>query len=562
MKKVSKATVYGVVFSFVVIFLALTTSLWKSKYSLISFLSDSDAQVSYSVYFTTNAEEQFDETRKITVQVPAGKQKVEIKYPIRDLCMFRLDIDPASGSSATTKITNLRIKGKNVHKVFDFANECAFNPPENLQPNGRELIVHAGNGKDVYIWIKNHVNVRYTRHIDWLIFVSILVIGFFISLKIIQYIVQYKETESASKKDIAFVSLFFCALFLPMSAINDADISEQEKRTLAKKPTLDKVFDTNYNYGALFDKWFSDRFFGREALLNIHSFLDIDAAKKGNDRAIVGKDGWLFYIAEGNLADYRRISHASAEQLSNITKYLSDFNAWCKENGKEFYYFIAPNKHNVYRENYNDVYIQQVGSRSVAQEIVDHIRQHSDVKVIFPLEELIDAKSGGFVYYKQDTHWTKYGASIGYSALMDEICKTRRIERFIPELSHNGPPNLDIFHMLPGRQPETSHHYATIKNAPSQNTIVSYLTEHKSGWDSIIQSRNPSKPLSVFILRDSFTSALTPFLNETFGTVRYHWYHQVKPADLEYIKKYADIVILEQVERYSVMLAGYTFPQP
>lgn len=560
MKKVRKTTVYGVVFLVVVIFLSLTSSLWKSKYSVISFLSDADSCVSYSVYFTTNAEEQFSETRKINVQIPAGKQRVEIDFPIRDLCVFRLDIDPVSNVSATTKISNLKIKGKTVHKVFDFANECTFNCPENLRPNGRELVVHAMEGKDVFIQIKNSVNVRYSRHIDWLIFISILVIGFFISLKLIRYIVKYKETEAASKKDIAFVTLFFCALYLPMSAISDADISEQEQRTLAKKPTLDKVVDKNYNYGALFDRWFSDRFCGRESLLKIHSFLDIDAAEKGNDSVIVGKDGWLFYTAEGNLADIRRINHCSAEQLSNITKYLSDFNAWCKENGKDFYYFIAPNKHEVYKEKYNYVLIPPAERRSRAQEIVDHIRNHTDVKVIFPLEELIKAKSGGFTYYKQDTHWTTYGASIGYSALMNEIRKTHKIELFIPEISHDGPPKMDLFHMMPGCDPDTSHHYATINNAPSQNVTVSYLTEHKSGWDSIIQSHNPSKPLNVFILRDSFTKALAPFLNETFGSVRYHWYYWVKPADLEYIKKHADIVIIEQVERSAGLLAEYIFP--
>ena len=48
------------------------------------------------------------------------------------------------------------------------------------------------------------------------------------------------------------------------------------------------------NYSANFDKWFNDRFFGRDVFLRLNSYVFDYLRTHGNNRVLIGKDGWLY----------------------------------------------------------------------------------------------------------------------------------------------------------------------------------------------------------------------------------------------------------------------------
>ena len=65
---------------------------------------------------------------------------------------------------------------------------------------------------------------------------------------------------------------------------------------LAPRPQL--TFDEDVeeeNYGTQFEAWYNDHFFGREAMIGLYNNIKYFISPTvGNDRILVGKDGWLF----------------------------------------------------------------------------------------------------------------------------------------------------------------------------------------------------------------------------------------------------------------------------
>ena len=88
---------------------------------------------------------------------------------------------------------------------------------------------------------------------------------------------------------------------------------------------------------------------------------------------------------------------------------------------REFIIFIPPNKERVYSEYMPDYYGEPAEMYPVRQ-IVEYLRAHTDVKVVYPYLALMDAKaalgSDINLYYKTDTHWNELGAYIGTRELL------------------------------------------------------------------------------------------------------------------------------------------------
>ena len=137
--------------------------------------------------------------------------------------------------------------------------------------------------------------------------------------------------------------------------------------------------------------------------------------KVHNNLTIEGRDGWLFFGTEENLNDYLGNNILSDEELELYLSKMVKLNELCKAQGKELYFFIPPNKTQVYPEKMPSYTI--VDSYTRVQRLVDYVQENSDVKIVYPIQELTDAKEDMQVYLKTDTHWNEAGAYIGTQAL-------------------------------------------------------------------------------------------------------------------------------------------------
>ncbi|MBR3676056.1 MAG: hypothetical protein IKN71_02865 [Alphaproteobacteria bacterium] len=245
---------------------------------------------------------------------------------------------------------------------------------------------------------------------NYLLFLSVLILAFLFSYKLVQYISKFKILEHNSRIDIVFVITFLGLLFVPMSCISTAEKSLHENRMLAAYP---KFFNNvlNLKYGRQFETWFSDRFFGRNLLINGFTTLQ----RLINDHYAVGK--YRIYLDDWSLSNEQvdnKLSDKDKEQIVNGVQYLDKY---CKEQGIKCYLMIVPRK----LEFAKDKIFKVVKEPDRAQTLAEYLREKTDLNVVYPLAEMQKANLQDMVYYKTDHHWTPWGAYAGYLALMQKI---------------------------------------------------------------------------------------------------------------------------------------------
>lgn len=219
------------------------------------------------------------------------------------------------------------------------------------------------------------------------------------------------------RADMLFLVGFFIMLVIPMLHISEEVRSKAERRNLAVYDPIVRNGKFNMNYGNKVDKWFSDRFWGREEImesyfrlvLNLNSYPNIGGAIYNSDT------NWMFNLYQIN--NRKSIGNkTSKEIISSINK----FNQYIKAKGAKLYLMIVPAKADVYRDEtkfYRDI----KGIRN--GELIEKIQKESQFPVVFPYEKLVEFSKRDFVFFKTDHHWTDWGAFAGYQVLMDEIKK-------------------------------------------------------------------------------------------------------------------------------------------
>ncbi|MBP9999094.1 MAG: hypothetical protein KBT14_00155 [Proteobacteria bacterium] len=331
--------------------------------------------------------------------------------------------------------------------------------------------------------------------------------------------------------------------------------SVQENRALATMPKIVKDRSVNKQFGTEFNSWFSDRFFGRGVLLKISNIVHKTVSVQSTDKVLVQKDGWLFYKLDNSLRNYANVDLLSEQQLQTIATYLKDIDDWCKRYNKQFVYVVAPDKNKIYGEYIIDVKKINPDSNSRANQLVEYLHKNTKVKVVYPYNDLINKKDKMLLYFKNDTHWNSMGAYIGYTAIMKTL--------------HVKPIDLRKTKEITNVKGDLTNMSSTIKEDAITTYIVPeyqkhfYCDQESTGVKTDTDCKNTSKSSGkrLFTLRDSFSSALGDFYNNTFKTVNYRWRYDMRKEDLEFIKDNADIVILEQVERYIPSLLSQSFPK-
>ena len=382
------------------------------------------------------------------------------------------------------------------------------------------------------------------------------------------------------KAQTAFAAAFIAALFLPPLLLDRTSVvSQKENRNLAQKPAIIKDGGMNRDYFSQFDAWLSDRFGLREPLVALDSVVKNRRKSKYalTDRALEGKDGWIFYILDNNIADFCKINLLDEATLSRIEDNVRETVEWCAEHGIKVLYFIAPNKHSVYSEYYP---FDRPEGITCGDQVAAAINA-GGADCFFPRDLLLEKKdSAPFrLYFKTDTHWNSLGAYYASEALRGKF-ETLFPEVQFPQITYRteiqeGAYRGDLIPMLnkPGME-ETecvSVVHESIVNQFFYLPIIAvddsfvpdndnafgyeYLYYAPSHGISGVHTRGKNADLPrALVFRDSFFIALEPFVSPLFSEVDYVW-KDFTEADKERILEYKpDIVIFEHVERYAPLL--------
>ena len=520
---------------------------WMSRHIVVSFISNSVKNIEYQIFYTEDKKQSFNSEQSVRKIVKSGTREVEIVLPVKKIVRFRFDF-----GHYPKKVTIERLKIRGNSSVRPEFRDFSFNHIEKHKIKGNKLIIET-DSDDPFITYKKSLDLRARLQIDWCLFIVLSVFPFLLFYKLLQYLAEYKIIKNYSRVDIIFLALFFAMLFLPMLNISKSTASEQENRVLAPKPhLLHHNHKVNVQYGSAFERWYNDHFMGRREFIglyrNVRMFLEPNG---GNDRILVGKDGWLFFKPNNGFENFANKTQLSKTELKNGLAYLQNIDDWCKKHNKKFYYFIAPDKHRIYGENYRLIKKTRSDKFGLAEQFVKYIRKNSDIKVIYPREKLLEHKKDGLMYFKDDTHWSALGGYYGYLELMNEIGKDFKIAPIEVTswqkkvVQHHGS---DLLKMLNKNNKEK-----VMYEIPqySQKSKCSYKDKYHVKKLGEVICQNTDNKFSIYILRDSFFNTIIPYLADSFKDVRMEWKNSLGKKDLVDIEQNYDILVLENVERFT-----------
>ncbi len=138
-----------------------------------------------------------------------------------------------------------------------------------------------------------------------------------------------------------------------------------------------------------------------------------------SEYAILGRFDWLFYKGDRSLDYYSGKLLLSDDEMQDRLDKMQALQDACDKKGIRLVYMILPNKELVYSEYMPTMPIASTVRRE--ERLVKYIKEHSDLDIIYPFEELVNAKRYYDTYYPYDTHWNNIGSFVGTMALYEVL---------------------------------------------------------------------------------------------------------------------------------------------
>ena len=365
------------------------------------------------------------------------------------------------------------------------------------------------------------------------------------------------------EKKIARVMLLACfmllcaswILWIPLQQVMDS--GNHEKRELAARPTL-----TGENYKSFpkeYEAFVNDHMPFRNNLIQLNSMLDYFVFHKtSSDRVAVGSDNWLFYtdISDGNpIASYQGTDALGRGELLKIAQNCIAQRNFLREQGKELVIFIAPNKERVYSEYIPERYGAPAETYA-AQQIYDFLSKNTDLRVVYPYAELMEAKAklDQNIWYKTDTHWNYLGGYVGAAALLKEL----GID--MPVL-YGGDVEIKTGEAVSGDLAGMLNLEGQLKHTDREYTVEGYALHDREelGWDfygAIAYHATGADPRKLYVIRDSFSTHMAEYLGSQFNDSVLR--HRASYAYADLAEQDPDVVVYETVERYVNTLATFS----
>ena len=265
-----------------------------------------------------------------------------------------------------------------------------------------------------------------------------------------------------------------------------------------------------------------------------------------NDFTIEGRDGWLFFAQEGALDDYLGTNILTNEQMNQYVNGMVRLQDICNAQGKQLYFIVAPNKEIVYSEKMPSYTV--VNEYRRGERLIDYIHANSNIKLIYPIEELKAAKAEWQPYFRTDTHWTELGAFIGVQSLYSVMgMPTTDLHSLsVTKQEHLGG---DLIGMGNLNQEDYRGDIGYKINYKPEITVGSVDGSLGNDWIYRANSTSPNQ-CNMVVIGDSFRLFMTSYMAKDFSNYTHvHWKYLEEPTAKEAFKN-ADIIVIESVERF------------
>ena len=367
--------------------------------------------------------------------------------------------------------------------------------------------------------------------------------------------------------DKILIILFFCSLLLPSIVyfFVSPNIKKEnmDNRKLADFPVFNSL--TMSQFPEKFDEYYADNLPFRNQQIYLYSYIlyKLTGCLKSSN-VIIGRDKWLFYnnVKSGNpVADYKRINQFTLKELIKIRDNLNYLKEYCEKRNCSFILLICPSKENIYTE-YMPKSIIRTNNISRTQQLIKYLRENTDIKIVYPYSELIEAKKDNFIYYKNDTHWNLLGAYIASKLLLENFDIELPNYSSLSIKSSNEKTSCDLANMYivkeqfkePYDVNITGYTKLNIERKESKD-IPKNLKNFPGGTFEIRDyCKNTHKKEKIMMARDSFGIAMIPVISCNYENSVYVHRDRFKKERIDNEKP--DVFVLEIVERYLPSLAS------
>ena len=166
----------------------------------------------------------------------------------------------------------------------------------------------------------------------------------------------------------------------------------EENRILATRPELKLARRALGAFPARFEAYFNDQFGFRKRLIYWLALVKVQGLGVTSTPGVtLGRDGWLYLASDAAVSSYRATRPFTPSQLENYRQIVEERRDWLAARGIPYVLVIPPNKETIYPEFMPAAYTK-VNSRSRLDQLVDHMKSHSNVPIIDVRDDLREAK--------------------------------------------------------------------------------------------------------------------------------------------------------------------------
>jgi alginate O-acetyltransferase complex protein AlgJ len=265
-------------------------------------------------------------------------------------------------------------------------------------------------------------------------------------------------------------------------------------------------------------------------------------------KVIAGRDGWLFLSGDRNLVLSQHSGELTLddEQLKRWAALLARRRDLLAERGIAYVFMVAPDTHSIYPDKLPEG-VEHTENRPVIQLRNQLAAERSPVQLIYPLEELREARKQIDVCSKTDSHWNDFGTFVVYSRLVDEIedlVPARRVREEDLVFVRTREVG-DLGFKVDGRKREL------ILEAAITDRRAKLVRDNRvEGSGSVVSTVRGGTPGSCVLMADSYGWGLFKYVAESFGRLTYVY---TSTFDLEFLEReQPDVVVNLVAERFIV----------
>lgn len=355
-----------------------------------------------------------------------------------------------------------------------------------------------------------------------------------------------------SKQSSRIVVIAFCIFVFTLPIISilipNHDFSELENRYLSKPPkfTFKTVLDGTY-----FDKletYLTDHLAGRNIFVCTKAITEKTLGKEENNDVFFCEDNYLI----------KKVEKVDNQKILNNIEYINKF---VENTNANVYLGIIPTSACLLNSKLPRL-AQTEDEKSVINNVYKNVKTTT-----LPLLEKLNDKKDEYIYYHTDIHLTSLGAYYVANSILERTNKKQlNLENYTASTVATDfygsnysyslafwtkPDSIQTYIPQEGKQ-VTIYDNETIKKINLYNP--EYL-EKKDKYQYFLSGNQPLAVIKnekvkdnskILIIRDSYTSAIAPFISEIYSEVHLVDLRYNKTSILEYISKndIKDVVIL------------------